>query len=73
MPKSIYLNDAVLKQINDVKEFFSKVNYEPTDSGIISASLTVYKKMLETDAHGLAKSENERNSDKAIETIEQEK
>jgi len=70
MPKSIYLNDAVLKQINDVKEFFSKVNYEPTDSGIISASLTVYKKMLETDAHGLAKifgakSENERNSDES--------
>jgi hypothetical protein len=47
MSKTLYLNDCVLKQIEELKETFRKINYEPTDIGIVSAALTAYKKMLD--------------------------
>ncbi len=47
MSKSIYLNDPVIEQIERIKVFFSKLNYKPTDIGVISAALEVYEKKLE--------------------------
>ena len=46
MPKSIYLSDSVLHDIEDVKTFFSDFDYEPTDIGILSAAVKVYKEKL---------------------------
>jgi len=48
MPKSIYLNDSVIEQIERINMFFGKFEYKPTDIGIISAALDVYEKKLKT-------------------------
>ena len=46
MPKSIYLNDSVIEQIERINLFFGKFEYKPSDIGIISAALEVYEKRL---------------------------
>jgi hypothetical protein len=44
--KSVYLNGSVQQRLTRIKAIFNKMKYNPSDIGIIEASLTVYEDML---------------------------